>query len=568
MTSGVRGSTARRKALLGVIALVAVAAGLLSACANLPSAGPVVQGSALPSAPVIRPVARPPAAGMSPEEVVAGFLRACTGLPDDLVVARQYLTEAAAEEWEPTAATRVVDEQTIDLEQRQAPSEQVTLTATQQGTVDASGHWSGKEQPLEQRYALRKVDSQWRISATPPGITVNSSAFRRVWASRSVFFTNPGMTHVVPDPVVSPASGSQLATALVQDLLAGPQRWLAPAVSTGVPAGTRLELSAVPVTDGVARVELSRQALEAGDDERRAMSAQFAYTLAQVPGVAAFRLLVDGQPLAVPGADELQSVTGWADFSPTGLSPRSAAYFVAGDGSVQQYRAGRASAVLGAAGLPRSGFRSIAVPLEEDAIIGRVDGGQLMRAPIAVEPPSVIMSKPGAAPALDRGGAVWTVSDKQIYRLTYGGWGVPMAVGQADVPGPVRIAVPSRDGSRVAVIVGSRLKKARLYVGRVVALAGTVRVEEPRLIPGVGEGVRDVAWASGTTLAVVQDGALVQVDLARGSAARTGGPPQIDSVAAADGLPPLVSAADGQIFALVQGRWQAIAVGSSPAYPG
>lgn len=548
--------------------LAAVLSILVAGCASLPTTGPVVQGSALPEAPVVRPVARPPVAGMTPEDIVAGFLRACTGLPDDLVVAREYLTASAGENWDPAAATRVIADEPLDFAADARAPAQVNLMTTQKGVVDGSGHWSPRDVELTQTYALRNIDGEWRIDAVPPGITVRESAFRRVWSSRVLYFANPKLTHVVPDPVVSPATGSQLATALVLDLLAGPGDWIAPAVVTGIPQGTRLEIAAVPVADGVASIELSRSALEAGDQQRRAMSAQFAYTLAQVPGVAAFRILVDGQPLPVPGAEELQSVASWDGFSPTGLSPRASAYLVGSEGAVQRVADGQATAVAGSAGQPQTGFTSIVVPTDESAIIGRIKGGQLLRAPMAIEAPEIVDAPAGGPVAIARDGAIWVVADGKVSRVPKQGMGAAESVELAGIPGPVRLAVPSRDGARVALIVGPKMKQARLYVARADSVGGRTVLADAQPVPDVGEGVRDVAWPSGTTLAVVQAGTLAIVDLGRGSVTRPGGPPEMTAVAAADDLPTLVSAIDGQVFALRAGRWQSVASGSSPAYPG
>jgi hypothetical protein len=87
--------------------------------------------------------------------------------------------------------------------------------------------------------------------------------------------------------------------------------YLAGAVSTGVPPGTRLAVNAVPVTAGKAQVNLSSEALSADPANRAAMWAQLTKTLSQVSSVGSVSLAVDNTQLELPGG--VTSVTSAAD---------------------------------------------------------------------------------------------------------------------------------------------------------------------------------------------------------------------------------------------------------------
>lgn len=96
-----RGRVVRAAAVLAVFG--AVLAGTLTACAGLPTSGPVRQG--LDMGPQIVPPLRlrfePPRAGASPAEIVRGFLTAGSDLDDDAAAPRAFLTGRALREWQP-----------------------------------------------------------------------------------------------------------------------------------------------------------------------------------------------------------------------------------------------------------------------------------------------------------------------------------------------------------------------------------------------------------------------------------------------------------------------------------
>ena len=85
----------------------------------------------------------------------------------------------------------------------------------------------------------------------------------------------------------------------------------------------------------------------------------------------------------------------------------------------------------------------------------------------------------------------------------------------------------------------------------------------------VGGRRGQVAGDAFVVLGSVETGALqaVEVRIASGTVTGLGSPEGPISVAAAPGLPTLVAAADGEVYALVSGDWQPRARGTAPTYP-
>jgi len=108
-----------------------------------------------------------------------------------------------------------------------------------------------------------------------------------------------GTAGLVPNQVMLPI-GPGTSTALMRALVSGPTPWLAPAVSTAIPTGTKLVVDSAPITDGIVQVDLSAQAATAIDKEAQALSAQVVWTLRQLVDVTAVRITVNGVPLDEP----------------------------------------------------------------------------------------------------------------------------------------------------------------------------------------------------------------------------------------------------------------------------
>ena len=149
---------------------------------------------------------------------------------------------------------------------------------------------------------MTKVGGEWRIELPTNGfgLWLDNDQFNRVYANRFIYYVTKTGSDLVPDSRWFP-NGPRLATTLARAQLSPVPPYLAGAVTTGVPAGTRLAVNAVPVVNGKAQVNLSSQALSADPAGRAAMWAQLTKTLSQVASVGSVSLAVDNTPLELPG---------------------------------------------------------------------------------------------------------------------------------------------------------------------------------------------------------------------------------------------------------------------------
>ena len=339
-----------------------------------------------------------------------------------------------------------------------------------------------------------------------------------------------------------------------------------------------LNIDAVLVDGGVARVDLSSSVQLADDAARRALSQQLVWTLRQLPDVQAVDVTAAGQPFFVPGVGNPQSRDAWPEVDPAGL-PLNAAAYVASTIGVRQLTDDGTIPIAGQAGTREPLLADIAVSHDASRIAGVDVDGQVWSGAIAVgsslfefdELPSPVSL------AYDGDVNVWAVDDAGTLAL-YSPSGRAFAIdvtglSEADV---LTAAVPSRDGTRAALLVVSG-QRSYVLLARVVRASATARVgisvQEPiRVESRLVEAV-DVAWSSADSLAVLGSesaGSLqvFEINVGRGSLTAQGAPEGPLSVAAAPGLPTLVSAADGVVYDNTTGTWSGRVNATSPTYPG
>jgi hypothetical protein len=554
-----------------------------SLLAQVPTSGPIEQGEQILGGNAdqfIRVIARGPREGMSALQVVQGFLDASASFDADHAVARQYLTARADAGWD-TAAGVVVYEGVGALSAVTGLDRAVEFTATIAGEISASGHYSvadyGTQASL--RFGLVRQEGQWRIDRLPQGLVLSLSDVDRAFRSLAVYFFDPSFQVLVPDARMIPVIGPAQATTLVRDLVDGPSEWLQPAVRTGFPPGVELAIESVPIENGVAKVVLSANAALMGDSSRKAISEQLTWTLGQVPGVSGVEILVGALPLEVPGIGSPQPINAWPDVDPSGLLPDAAAIFER-DGIVLQAGLILDRPVPGEAGTGEVQLTDLALDGSASRLAGLDSQGILWAGPMVEGAELTPVLTPELTdrrlrpPSFDRSGAIWVVDDRiglaavladgRLQRIPVSGLGAEAVLVQA---------VPSRDGTRVALIVQDGPRRG-LLLGRIVrpSVGSNAQVSEPIRVESRLTDVIDVAWSGPDTLAVIgSDGAgspqAFEVSIARASVVAIGGPVEPSSIAAGPGLPTLVAASDGLIYARSAGVWRPQGPGRSPAYP-
>lgn len=558
------------------ILLAACGIAVLSSCATIPTSGPIRQGVEVGDTAadqVIRVIARPPEPDMTPAQIVSGFIEASASFEGDHAIAREYLTPDAALTWDPGAGTRVYEG--VPTLVPNGPNT-VDMTATEAGSIDLQGRFQAAMpgRILRDAFTLDFIGGQWRIANPPQGLLLARSDIDRAFRSYDVYFLDPEFTTLVPDPRLIPVDGPGLATTLMRALAEGPTEWLAPAVRTALPDGAGLAVNAVPVQDGVAKVDLDPSVRLVDEPTRRALSAQIVWTLGQVPGVRSVDLNAGGQVLTVVGAPNPQPEGTWPGFDPNAMPSGAAAYAVS-NGRVSQLVGDLLVPVSGGAATGIPPLDGIAVSLDGSLIAGLGEEATLWLADVT--PGSVareIVAEPGQSrPSFGRGTSAWFVGPDGLLRVARpDATVVTIPVDGLSAKVQLESVAISRDGTRAALIV-RRGPRSFVMLAVIVLREGSARLQSPIRVESRLTSVADVAWSDDQHLVVVgAEGAaspdVYDIDLARGVVRSLGSPDTPLRIAAAPGFPLLVASGDGLLYSDATGPWRPGPTATSPAYPG
>lgn len=560
---------------------------MLTGCANtptsfiaqVPTSGPIEQGQLVSNTSAdqfIRVIARPPQPGMSPTEIVQGFLDASASFDGDHAVARSYLTPEAGASWVPSEGVAVYDGLPTLVEAGAA----VLMSSALTGRISDIGRFTVEPPGSELRtsFFLTQRGGEWRISQPPAGLLLSSFDVNRAYRSYSVYFFNPSFNTLVPDPRLIPVIGPGLATNLIQRLIQGPNSWLQPAVRTGFPAGVGLAVDAVTIESGIARVNLAQAVQLANDNARVAMSQQIVWTLRQLPEVQSVEILSGGAPLLVPGAPSPQPRDMWPEVDPSGLPPGATGFVGTSSGIVRLTPEGN-FAVQGPLGSLDGGLAQIAVSQDSNQLTvvssdgSMVTGRSIIGAPLSLRPEG----DDAQSVAYDGESNVWFV-DSLGRILSMAGGGETFRIELTGLEDQERVlgVYPSRDGTRAVIIVDNGVSSnvLMLRVTRPSAANVTrISLQDPIRIESKLTDVIDVSWSSSNTVAVIGSesaGSLqgYEIDLSRGDVIPQGSPEDPVNIAAAPGLPTLIASADGKVYENTTGLWIERITGVAPAYPG
>ena len=291
---------------------------LLSGCSGIPNSSEVYFGeeiSADTSAQFVRVIARPPSSGMNPEEIVRGFLDASADPSENYGIARQYLDVESAGDWNPLTGIEIYEPSTIEVSES---SPTLTVSAAKLGTISDLGRYQSSDPgaQISKSFELKQdASGEWRISEPNDGILLSSGDVDRSFRSFPIYFFDTELESLITDNVLVPVSNSGAATTLVRSLLDGPSPYLSPVATSAFPVGTTLTYGSVPITNGVAEVDLSDEILGADEATRQAISAQLVWTLNVLPNVSAVQISVSGQPLALSNIGALQTIQDWQNLS-------------------------------------------------------------------------------------------------------------------------------------------------------------------------------------------------------------------------------------------------------------
>lgn len=512
-----------RAALLRTSA--AASALLLAACAGIPDDGPVVDGAVSGVATSAAPFDFSPPGpqpGATPEQIVSGFLTALQATPLSTTVPRQFLTERAAEAWQPERRTLLYGEQDVlspPTPAGRAPVE-VPVALERVFALDGTGRWTGRQPALERdglQLSVTREEGEWRLADPPDAMVLSLTHFENRYRRFAVYFADPAGSVLVPEPVYYPLE-AQTPTQLVEALLSGPQGVERSVDRSYIPPRSELVVSVPVGPDGVARVPLTGEILGLGRRDLTTAMAQIVWTLRQVPEVRAVSVTADGESVRVPGMGEVVAVDAVEQYSPLIASASDDLYGFRGH-SVRRVAAGGESTLLEVPARLRPvslGVSLLGNPVAVGDARGRVHVlARGSRRPGPAQPVETVATGPVVPPVWDWSRSIWLVPrrfDGSVQVLLGGrlrslAWPVASRRG-----GMVRAATVSRDGSRLAVALarpggGSELLLARVMrssesSGTPLALRGGRAVQTGTRLPPVVE----IGWRDAQTLAVLVRG--------------------------------------------------------------
>lgn len=514
--------------------LLLVGALVLSGCASMPSGGEVrdvPDAQRADSDSQMRVYGVKPQPGEEPLSLVRGFLEATTSDEADYRTARQYLTKERARDWRPAAGITVLSSGPsphTSSERSEAATVDVNITGTEVARIDQKNAYSPVEESYYRTFQLvRDKGGEWRIDSLPDGLILSQADFQRIYSSVNMYyFAQPppgGASNtkdvLVPDPVylrrwIDPV------TATVRALLAGPTDWLAPAVKSEFPAGTKLLGDGLAVGDsGTLRVPLSDQIAAVGSERCERMAGQLLITVSErAPSVkvAEVRLTKrDGSTVCALNSDQASR------YDPDQLAGTpTGQYFI--DTKHRLLSLGdetdEATAVPGPLGSGKVELRYAGVRRDERLAAGvTLDGRELrvagLRTDAALGAPVLTSTAQDAddgltAPSWDGLGNLWVAdrnpADSRLVVLR-GGKTIDVSVTGLD-GGRIESLRVAADGVRIALAVRTG-GGTTLWLGR-VHWAGTadhpeVSVDGLRPAAPKLEKVTAASWAGGSRLIVV-----------------------------------------------------------------
>ncbi len=500
----------------GAAVLGLALAASLASCVSLPEEGPVVETQPTGEVEASQAAAIdavPPEEGDTRLDIVNGFLEAMTAYPVRTNVARQFLTEEAQPSWKPDEATITYAEVSSTDD-----GDEVSVSLTDPELLDAQGGWQGPL-PREQRelsFPMVIEDGEYRIAAAPNALIVPAQWFAQRFRQVSLYFFDRTAQILVPEPVFVPR-GVQLATTLIEGLIAGPGDDLDGVARTFLPPDLKVGLS-VPVSDGVADISLVGEPIQQNPDVVDKILAQLTLTLRQESSIEAIRLTIGDEQIRLPAGAAQYGVDNATEYDPTGHQASQRLYGLS-KGLLVTGDADSLSPADGPLATADYDLRSVAVNLLATQAAGvSLDGRSVLVAPVRTETGEEAGERvdevvSGATnllpPAWDFSERLWLVDRTAAgARLFFREQGELRNLRVRGLTGrDVRSFLVSRDATRFVAVV-RRQGVDRLVLGRIeVNFQGRVRraVEVQRISIEDGEALRvsDIAWTSTTSIALL-----------------------------------------------------------------
>ena len=568
------------RTLLAVVLTAGLA--VLGGCAAVPASSDLEVVRSMPVGSQFVPPAGPER-GVDPFRLVREFVEATGSPANGHAAARAFLSRNAAAVWDDRAGLTVIEDAPGAAPQA-GPADRVRrvrVGGSRLGVLTADGSFMPAAGTFSVPFDVVTEHGEWRITNPPPGVLVEVTALQRSYRQVRVCFVDPSRGTLVPDLRWVPAQPAATLPGRVLDLLlAGPSARLAGAVRSAIPEGTRPRSNVLVGRSG--RTVINLTGLDSlTEQQRRLIAAQIVSSLDGVVP-APVQLLADGEPL-VAGQAEWRSADIASYAAPTGPRPGVAGQVVVGgrlrelDGTPAPGPAGAGPFTVLSAARSNPGGELLAVvvagPDGHPQLRVGPAGGELAVAPLD----AVTMTRPTWRTS---GTEVWTVIDgRTVVGVALSGAGPPLTypVDATELTrlGPISQLRLSRDGVRVAAVIGGRL-----VVAAVVPESGTMTLRHPQVLrAGNLPPIAGVDWARPELLVVASAGPSPQVSsvsvdgLTRRQLSSTNLTGPLTDIVAAPGREVLVADATGLwAYSDTQEVWEpllgGIGPGSAPLYSG
>jgi len=544
---------------------------ILTACGSVPIESSIREGAILGSVPegsIVRVIASNPQTGMTPEEIVSGFLNASASSDSNFKIAREYLIPELRNVWEPTEEIKVYEGQgRINSLQENT----VVFSAPLNSVIDENSRivLSEPDAQLVQEFNLKQIDNEWRIDLKNKGILISRADLNRSFTTFPLWFPDASLQTLVPDNVVLPRATTGNPTRLVQLLLAGPGDYLAGAVVSAFPVGTALALNSVPVSNGLATVSLNETVLTADPYLREVLSSQIVKTLAKIPEIRTVRINVGSQSLVVPNTPIRQSTTDWEKFDPD--FNREVGALAIEKGKIVNIDSESISAVSD--DYFNSGAWFAATANRKQNILAAVN---INRTKMVVQNSSVDIPRritvEGSLlriPRTDIFDSVWITGVNQV-SVIQNNRSINVSIVGVTKQNVIEV-IPSPDGVRALLIVKTTYG-TELRLGTIVREDLSIKINNLRKITRDGFAVSQATWQDETNVLYldnsVEPATLFTVDSFTGISKSLYSQSGTTNIASAVKKPLLLSLSDGSLLERVSGDWVNRGNLTNASYPG
>lgn len=283
-----------------------VAVLLLAGCAGLPVSGPVLVGGPIGVELLAEVDYLPagPSEGASQREILDGFIAAGASPQSNYRIARSFLADSAAVNWNPMRETVV---RGVYASVETLSETTLSFSAGVSARVDERGVYqiAPTSSVSTWEFGFTQVDGEWRLNLLPDLTVLTEVAFASAYDEYTVYFYNHDRTAFIPDVRIFARLGDPI-TAVARATIAGPSEYL-PNASTAFPLGSELAVAPVEVERGRATVDVTDAVQQASTADQRDMLSQLGVSLGQLSGISSSVLSVNGTLLAVSAIPGVES---------------------------------------------------------------------------------------------------------------------------------------------------------------------------------------------------------------------------------------------------------------------